>query len=169
MPGKDSPRNEEHAYRPPEDTQASDMRKLLGTLDRVFATFREQLQAEVPKPLTGNAKIAADTFNDIVAGLRFESRPRAIKLLAQSVSPTEIELTWTDAPNNADGYRVARCQGYNCQDLLEIARLSSTARSFRDANLSERTPYRYQVVAFNARGETPSNIVGAPGSHRDER
>jgi hypothetical protein len=170
MPARDNPKVEEQAYRPPEETHASDMRGLLSTLDRVFSTFREQLRTEAPKPFTGNAKIAADTFNDIVAGLKFESRrPGAVTIEATHVSPTEIELRWTDIPTNADGYRVERCQGYNCQDLDEIARLPSTARSFRDANLSERTLYRYRVVAFDARGETSSNIVEVtPGTRRHE-
>jgi hypothetical protein len=157
MPAKDSVKTGEQAYRPPD---GSDLRGVIDTLDRVFSTFREQLRTEVPKPFTGNAKIAVDTFNDIVAGLKFESgRPRAVTIQARKASATEVDLTWTDVPNNADGYRIERCQGYGCQDLDEIAQLASTARSFRDANLSDSTTYRYQVVAFNARGETASNIV----------
>jgi len=160
MPARDNPKTEEQAYQPPQDPHASDMHRLLSTLDRVFSTFREQLGTEPPKPFTGNAKIAADTFNDIVAGLKFESRrPNPVTVEAIPVSPTEVDLRCVDVPTNADGYRVERCQGYNCQDLDEIARLPSTARSFRDVNLSERTHYRYRVVAFDGRGETASNII----------
>jgi hypothetical protein len=160
MQDKDSTNTEEQGLRRPEHMYGSDMRGLLSTLDRVFSTFREQLQTEEPKPFTGNAKIAVDTFNDIAAGLKFQSlRPRAITVEVTNVLPTEIELTWTDVPNNADGYRVERCQGCGCSDLDEIARLPSTARVFRDTNLSERTSYRYRIVAFNDRGATPSNIV----------
>ena len=161
MPAGDNPKAESQASRPPEDTPGSDMQRLLGTLDQVFSTFREQLRTETPEPFADNAKIAADTFNDIVAGLKFESRrPGPITLQATRVSSTAIELKWTDVATNAYGYRVERCQGSGCEDLDEIERLPSTARSFRDAKLSGATFYRYRVVAFNAGGETASDIVG---------
>lgn len=72
MAGKDNPRVEERTaiYRPP----AGDMQQLLDTLDEVFSTFRQQLQPGVPRPFPDNALIAVRTFNDILAGLRFEPR-----------------------------------------------------------------------------------------------
>lgn len=166
MPGKDNPRVEEQAtHRPPAD----DTRRLLNTLDQVFSTFRGQLHTETPRPFTVNAQIAVDTFNDIVAGLRFESRPRAITIAARSLSATEIELTWTDVPNNADGYRIERCDGYNCSDFDDVARLTPLARSFCDTNLSEHTLYRYRVIAFNVRGEAVSNVVEVtPATRRQD-
>ena len=165
MPSKDYTKTEdqasqEQASQPSPAPQASDTRRLLNTLDRVFSTFREQLQGETPKPFNDNAKIAVDTFKDIVAGLRFETRPRAIQeLRGNPLSSTEIQLTWTDVVGNADGYRVERCQEGGCNDLAEVGRVGSTERSFIDSNLSPNTTYRYRVVAFNFRGEKPSNIV----------
>lgn len=156
---KDYTKTEEQASQsPPAPWQASDMGKLLTTLDKVFSTFREQLRDEAPRPFTGNAKIAVDAFNDILARLRFETRPQAFKITGKALSLTEIELSWTDVAGNADGYRVERCEGYNCSDLHEVGRLASTERSYKDFNLSSNTLYRYQVVAFNFRGETPSNV-----------
>jgi hypothetical protein len=160
MPARNNPNAEAQTYRPPEDSHATDTQRLLNTLDRVFSAFREQLRTEEPKPFTGNAKIAADTFNDILAGLKFESRrPGQFQLQARRVSPTEIDLTWTDA--RADSYRVERCEGHDCEDFDEIAsQLPSTQRSFRDTNVPQATFLRYRVVAVDARGETASNIVG---------
>jgi hypothetical protein len=134
------------------------MDRVLDTLDKVFARFGDRLQTETERPFTGNAQIAVGVFNDIVAGLKFESRPQSITISARRASLTEVDLTWTDLAGNADGYRIERCQGYGCQDLDEIARLPPTARAFQDTNLTEHTPYRYRVVAFNARGEAPSNV-----------
>ena len=160
MPARNDPHAEAQTYRPPEDPYAADTQKLLNTLDRVFSTFREQLRTEEPKPFTGNAKIAADTFNDILAGLRFESRrPGQFQLEARRVSPTKVDLTWTDA--RADSYRVERCEGHDCEDFDEIAsQLPSTQRSFSDTNVSQSTFLRYRVVAVDARGETASNVFG---------
>ena len=165
MPSKDHAKTEgqasqEPASQPPATTgPASDMRKLLATLDEVFSAFRNQLKDETPPPFDGNAKVAVDVFNDIVAGLRLKFLPRALKVNGRVLSLTEIELTWTDDTNNADGYKVKRCQGQYCQEPVEIRQLKPTARSFRDVNLFNNTTYRYQVVAFNFRGETSSNIV----------
>jgi hypothetical protein len=160
---KDPQRTEEQAAETPE--VASDMHRVLTTLDQVFSTFRTQLQDEAPKQFEGAAKVAVDTFNDIIAGLKFKSLPSALKIAAKNLSsPTaiSIELTWTDNTFDADGYKVTRCEGQGCQDLVEIAQLSSGARSFLDTkNLSSNTTYRYQLVTFNARGETPSDIAQA--------
>ncbi len=166
MPSKDNPKTEEQIYQPPEAARSSDMHKVMIALEEVFSTFRSQLRDEAPKPFTGDAKIAVDVFNDIVAGLRLETRPQAIKIEAKQVSPTEIELTWADTTGNADGYRVERCEGYNCQDLDEIAQLTSRARSFTDLNFVIGTPYRYRVVTFNFRGENSSNIVDITPTNR---
>ena len=159
MPSKDNPKTEEQIYQPPEAARSSDMHKVLTALDEIFSTFRTQLRDEVPKPFTRDAKIAVDVFNDMVAGLGFETRPQAVRIEAKQLSPTEIEVMWTDTIGNADGYRVKRCEGYNCQDLNEIAQLSSRDRSFKDINLITNIVYRYQIVAFNFRGEISSNIV----------
>jgi hypothetical protein len=169
MPLKDNPRSEQQVYHPPNPAPSSEMEKVLETLDRVFSRFNDRLPpAEPDKPFTGNAQIAVGVFNDIVAGLKFESRPQPITIAARRGSVTEIDLTWTDIAGNADGYRVERCQGSGCQDLEEIARVPPTARSFPDTNLTEHTPYRYRVVAFNARGEAPSNVVDVTtGTPRD--
>jgi hypothetical protein len=159
MPAKDSPKTEQQGYQPPESGRPSDMDRVLTTLDRVFARFGDRLQTETPRRFTGNAEIAVGVFNDIVAGLKLEAAPVAVTLAARIVSATEVELTWTDVAGNADGYRVERCQGYRCHNLEEIDRLPSTARFFRDANVAPNTSYRYQLIAFNVRGEAGSNIV----------
>jgi hypothetical protein len=112
-----------------------------------------------PPPFPPNAETAVRVFNDIVSGVRLEARPRAIMLTANRVSPGQIDLGWTDAVNNAAGYRVERGRGKPYSDLEEIARLPATARSYADHDVKPDESYRYRVVAFNARGETPSNEV----------
>ncbi|MFZ0134392.1 MAG: fibronectin type III domain-containing protein [Desulfobacterales bacterium] len=170
MPAKDNPKTEGQTNEAPEAARGSDMHGVLTTLDQVFSTFRTQLRDEAPKPFDGAAKIAVDAFNDIVAGLKFNSLPDALKIAARPISLTEIELTWTDDIVNADGYKIKRCQGQYCQDFIELGQLLPSARFFRDVNLSGNITYRYQLVAFNARGETPSNIVNVtPATRRDEK
>jgi hypothetical protein len=140
--------------------QAPDTSQLLATLTQVFATFQNQLQSQAPRPLEGAALTAVNEYNEIVAGLLLKSPPEAPKLEAKRVSSTyAIDLTWTtDNTNNADGFKIGRCEGRNCQTLTDIAQLSSDKRTYRDDNLPKGT-YRYQVTAFNFRGEKPSTIA----------
>jgi hypothetical protein len=159
MPTKNDPKAAAQATEAPEAAREHDLGRVLAALDQVFSTFRTQLQEETPKAFDGAAKIAVDTFNDIVAGLKFKSLPIALKIDGSPISTTEIKLTWTDDTLNVDGYRVRRCQGQYCTDFVDVRQLTPDVRSFQDFNLSAGTTYRYQLVAFNFRGETPSNIV----------
>ena len=159
MPTSDDPKVAQQAPQAPEAASGPDIGSILTTLDQVFSTFRAQLQDEALEPFEGAAKVAVDTFNDIVAGLNFRSLPAAPEIAAEPISSTEIELTWTDDTLNAEGYTVRRCQGRDCTNFVDVKQLSPTVRSFRDASLSASTTYRYQLVAFNLRGETPSDPV----------
>jgi hypothetical protein len=166
MPARDNPRTEEQTYEGPESARGSDMQRLLTTLDQVFSTFKTQLRDEAPRPFNPAAQVAVDTFNDIVAGLKFRSLPTALKIAARPILPTKIELTWTDDTLNVDGYRVKRCEGQYCEDLVEVIKLSANVRCFQDVSLSPNTTYRYQLVSFNSRGETPSNTVNVTTTAR---
>jgi hypothetical protein len=157
---EDNPKTKKQTNEAPEVGHWSEKHRVLATLEQVFSTFRQQLQTQTPRPFTGNGKIAVDAFNDILARLRFETPPHPIQdLKGKPLSSNQIQLTWNDTAGNAEGYRVERCEGYNCQELDEVGRLPSTDRSFTDSNLSPDTLYRYRVVAFNFRGETSSNIL----------
>lgn len=159
MPAEDNPENQEQTDEAPGTAREYDTDRVLATLSQVFSTFKAQLQEQAPRAFEEEsaARVAVDTFNDIVADLRFTPCP--FRVAGRSISPTEAELTWTDDTVNADGYRVKRCQGRSCENLVAIAQLSPSERSFRDGNLAPNTAYRYQLVAFNPRGERPSNIV----------
>lgn len=169
MSDRDDAWAEEETDEAPEAVRGSDLDALLATLDQVFSTFQARLRDEAPKPFDGAARVAVDKFNDIVAGLKFVSVPRAPTIAARPISLTEIELTWTDDTLDADGYKVKRCHGRSCENFVEISRLPPSVRSFRDGNLAGNTIYRYQLVTFNSRGETPSNVVHVTTTNRPPR
>lgn len=80
-------------------------------------------------------------------------------LSGTSLSPTEVELSWTDNSDNESGFVVARSlrryDGY--EDIATVAQNSS---GYNDTGLIERTAYYYQVKAFNDEGDSPfSNIL----------
>ena len=129
------------------------------TLERVFSKLDTEPPNGTAKPFDGNARIAVDTFNGIMAGLQLDLNPRDLVIVAQVLSPGEVELTWTDPPNNAGEYVVERSESYGGHAFEAIAQLSTQVRWYRDTNLPERTELRYRVVAINARGRVHSNIV----------
>lgn len=78
------------------------------------------------------------------------STPTILSATAQSSS--QINLSWTQSTDNVGvtGYRVERCQGSGCTNLIQIATPLTT--SYNDTGLSANTTYRYQVRAVDAAG-----------------
>ena len=71
-------------------------------------------------------------------------------LVAESLSATEIKLTWEDKSNNELGFQVIR-------DSQKVGDLLKGSEKYVDRGLRPATSYRYEVKAYNQAGE--SNIV----------
>ena len=75
-------------------------------------------------------------------------------LAASAISGTQINLNWTASMDNVavTGYRVERCQGVGCSNVVlnfvEIA--TPTALSFVDSGLTAGTTYNYRLRAADA-------------------
>ena len=82
-------------------------------------------------------------------------------LTARAVSTTAIDLTWTDASSNEDGFRVERCTGASCTSFALVATVAANASSYSDSGLASSTLYRYRVSAFNGAGAASSNVAEA--------
>jgi hypothetical protein len=83
-------------------------------------------------------------------------------LTATTVSPSEIQLAWTDNAVNETGYYVERCTGDGCTGFGQIAALGPGANSYLDGGRSLNTAYRYRVRAYNVAGNSGySNIADA--------
>jgi hypothetical protein len=166
MPNTNNPTNPEQANpqnQPPVNVErAVDTGQLISAMSRFFSTFQNQSQNQTPNPFQDpDAQNAVNVFNDIVAGLQLKFVPDAPQLEAKTVSSNRVELKWSENTNNAEGFKVWRCVGQNCQDFEEIKRLPSNARAYADDQLSGGNTYRYKLSAFNSRGETFSKVVEA--------
>jgi alpha-tubulin suppressor-like RCC1 family protein len=82
-------------------------------------------------------------------------------LQATAVSSTGINLAWTDASNNEDGFKVYRGATSSTVTTL-VATLGAGITSYPNTGLTASTTYYYKVTAFNTAGESPaSNVASA--------
>lgn len=72
-------------------------------------------------------------------------------LVAQSLSATDIKLTWRDNSNNELGFQVIR-------DGQVLCDLPECSEEYLDGGLRPATNYRYEVIAYNLVGENTSGL-----------
>jgi Tol biopolymer transport system component len=70
----------------------------------------------------------------------------------QSVGADSIQLAWTDASNNEDGFAIERCVNKNCTNFVEVARVGANVTAYLDSNLLSNTQYSYRMRSFNGVG-----------------
>jgi cellulose/xylan binding protein with CBM9 domain/fibronectin type III domain protein/galactose oxidase-like protein len=74
-------------------------------------------------------------------------------LLATPVSPTQINLSWTDNANNETGFKIER--KIPGGTYAQIGTAGQNATTFNDTGLTPDTMYDYRVKAYNASCESP--------------
>ena len=86
----------------------------------------------------------------------------------QSVSVNRVELAWTDASNNEDGFAIERCSSkHACSNFVEIARVGANVSTYADTTVSANTQYFYRMRAFNTGGVSSyTNVVSAKTPRR---
>jgi titin len=83
-------------------------------------------------------------------------------LVATAVSPTQINLAWTDNSDNENGFNIVRCQGDpECFDFGQVGSVPPGVTTFEDTGLTPGILYRYLVQAFNTEGSAYSNAAQA--------
>jgi hypothetical protein len=114
------------------------------------------------KFLRENSTIA-DYFTIIKGGTPPGSPPNAPSgLSASTVSASQINLNWTDASANEDGFKIERCEGATCTNFAQIATVGANINTFSNTGLNRNTTYRYRVRAYNTSGDSNySNIASA--------
>lgn len=85
----------------------------------------------------------------------------ASSLTAAALSPTAIQLTWTDNANNEAGFKVQRRLG-GTAGFATVMTLPADSTSLVDTGLAPLASYDYRVVAFNTAGDAAaSNVASA--------
>ena len=79
---------------------------------------------------------------------------------ATATSSSAINLSWTDAATNEDGFKIERKTGAGA--FVQIATVGPNVTTFADSGLTATTAYSYQVRAYNTGGDsTYSNTATA--------
>ncbi|MGH2920726.1 MAG: fibronectin type III domain-containing protein, partial [Gaiellaceae bacterium] len=95
----------------------------------------------------------AQLWGDLRAGIERPANPRApLNLGATGVSQSQIDLTWTDASDNEQGFQVERRTGNPFVAPVIVATLPANTTSWSDQQLPADTSFGYRVRAFNASG-----------------
>lgn len=82
------------------------------------------------------------------------------ELSAVSVSPSQVDLTWTDNSDNENSFRIERATAVDFSTGFVSFNSPAGTTSYSDATVAGNTLYYYRVFAVNGAGDSPeSNIV----------
>ena len=70
-------------------------------------------------------------------------------------APTQIDLTWTDASNNEDGFKIERKTGTEAFTFLTS--VGQNIITYSDKGLNAGTNYTYRVYSYNTKGNSSNS------------
>jgi Putative Ig domain len=86
--------------------------------------------------------------------------PEASNLVANVISDSEVDLSWTDNSASETGFRVERAVDAAFTTGKTSITAPANATAAADTTTAGSTTYYYRVIAFNANGDSlPSNVV----------
>ena len=124
-------------------------------------TYTDTTATEATAYLYRVAAYKSTSFSGYATSASVTTLPLAPTALAASaVSPTEIDLSWTNNSAHATAYRV-----YSSSDGVTFAQLGSdlgsNAVSYHDMSAAENATTYYRVVAVDAGGESVVSVTGS--------
>jgi fibronectin type 3 domain-containing protein len=99
-------------------------------------------------------------FSSALCASLFAQAPAPEPLLITTVTANTIGLSWNDIYNDEDGFRLERYEPAT-GNTLTIAVLGSNVTTFLDTGLTPMAWYYYNVVAFNAQGDSQAAYTSA--------
>ncbi|MBK7906402.1 MAG: fibronectin type III domain-containing protein [Gemmatimonadetes bacterium] len=107
-----------------------------------------------------NAVGASAASNTATATTAVPSAPTGLS--ATLFSDSRIDLAWTDASSDEQGFVLERCEGAGCVNFAAVgAALAAGVISYQDTDVAPGLDYRYRVRAFNVVGSSAFSSVVA--------
>ncbi len=114
-------------------------------------------------------------FNTIPADSLYSNEATVItplqtptNLIATAISPSQINLSWTDNSQAEDGYKIERKVLGTSGDFVQIAFVGPNVTSYSDIGLTQFTTYSYRVRAFNSlAGNSPYTNEASATTHQE--
>jgi fibronectin type 3 domain-containing protein len=94
--------------------------------------------------------IGAGGGNVLTASLNPPPVPTNVSAVA--LSPTQVQVTWTDNGIDEIRFYVQRCLGSDCEDFDDIVTLGGNVTEYLDEDVIAGGKYRYRVVTANEVG-----------------
>ncbi len=80
-------------------------------------------------------------------------------LVLTAVSPTQVDMMWTDNSNNELGFHVERSSDIHFMGVLTIFKAGANVTTYSDTSVVAGTTYYYRVIAYNSAGDSPPSAV----------
>jgi hypothetical protein len=86
-------------------------------------------------------------------------------LIASAVSPSRVDLAWTDNSNNETGFKVERSGTSSTSGFTQIATVGANVTTYSSTGLSADTRYWYRIRASNASGDSAYSNTASTITH----
>ncbi|MBX3173688.1 MAG: fibronectin type III domain-containing protein [Gemmatimonadaceae bacterium] len=97
-----------------------------------------------------NVSGASDAIPEVEATTLLPGVPASVT--AAVISGSQIDISWADAADNEDGYRIEQCSGAGCSSFIEVGTVGPDETFFSSTGLALSTFYSFRVRAYNAAG-----------------
>ncbi len=112
------------------------------------AVASEYTYAVVPRTAFGETPVAGSAT--AFASTAVPAAPSG--LMGTLLSPTSIQLSWTDNADDETGFEVAQCSGLGCTSFVTVATPAADVLTFLADTLTFSVEYRFLVRAVNTAG-----------------
>jgi hypothetical protein len=119
---------------------------------------------QTPRLLLAAGLVAVLGACDDSSGPNIPNAPVSVAVAA--LTPSSVQVSWTAADNDVDGYEIARGEGINAPTFTVLDTVQTSP--FTDTGLNPETAYSYRLVALRSSGRSPevqaSGRTGQRGS-----